>query len=167
MDVLSEKGLRYDKMARHAINAAKDQHPNLRFAQTPITWPAAVDYILFLEGGEMTGVMEIKVRETGINFHELMEDQKPLFLSVDKFNKGVQLADLLGVPFFFWIYLPGNMTLLSYKLYDPETGKFAEFSHQITSTRKSTNDKTTRTKPIIAIRGSQGLPISINIDPLE
>ncbi len=166
MDVLSEKGVRYTAMAEHAVKAAQCEHPDLVLLNTPIIYPATVDYMVS-KNGQLSGVIEIKVRETGINLYQVEVEEKPVFLSVDKFNKGVQLADHLGVPFFLWIYLPSDAILLSYQVYNPVDGKFITFTHQQKATQRSTNDKSTRVTPIIGIRGNQGTRVASNITPFE
>ena len=149
MDVLSEKGQRKMMLTHHALTHVEANHQDLRIIELDTDYPASVDYLVLLKN-RVTGLVEFRVREDGISLRQLKRGDR-MILSVDKYNKTIDLANHIGVPSFYWVYLPKDEVLLSWKLHDPVTGFYAYTEAFTKQTRTSVNDERKRFKPCITL----------------
>ncbi len=161
MDAHSKKGLRKLELTEHALELWKKQNAPWDYYPFSFDYPAAVDYIITGDG--VAALMEFRVRESGITLKEL-ELNKSIILSTDKFNKCIHLSELLGTPVYFWVYLPNDGVLISWELYNAQTGRYVPFTHIHIPTRTSLNDSTKRNKPCIGLKLSDGKIILEGID---
>lgn len=164
MDALSKKGQRKHNLTEHAISYWADLHPFWECHELPFHYPAAVDYII-TGGDSVSALMEFRVRDSGISLSEL-EKGKKIILSVDKFNKCILLSDLLGLPVYFWVYIPHDGVLISWELYNAMDGKYIPFERINLATRTSLNDERKRNKPCIGLSLKHGKILVTGIDEL-
>ena len=137
MDIETKRGQKSLEYEREAIEKVSRSHPEYRFIETPKKMPAAVDGV-FMKGGELNSVVEVKVRNM-TRKQLLMHFHDKWLVTMEKVEKGRTLSALLGIPFVGMLYLLPEKRLLTLMITD-DKGEWAfDFETRETTTQKCIN----------------------------
>ena len=165
MDILTKRGQYEERVTRHVMRVYKERFPYIQIVDTNFEKPAVIDYILSNDEG-LVCLVEFKNRWSGINYTDLTRN-KGIFLDVDKFEPGVQMGRWLCTTFCFFVYLPEDQKLVSFRVYDSETDTVIDHRDDKTKTATSVNNDSKRYKPHVVIPGKQHRLILDDIPPYE
>lgn len=136
MDILTPKGqvtLRHEQRAAEIFEKAFGAH----YVSTPKDQPASVDAMI-LHNEKIRGVVETKCRGMDLSqFQGRFESQ--WLITLDKLERGRELAAGLGVPFFGLLYLIPDDTILFQKLSDQRGEWVGKLSIERTMTQATVN----------------------------
>jgi len=140
MDILTERGQVYQGHSERAVELFEACHgESFGVSLTDYRRPVAVDALLVRRDTKMIcGVVEIKCREMS---HETLKYSfnNEWLITMEKLTQARELAKMLGVPVFGWLYLIHDRKLLVRRL----TGENGDFLHlvrtEVTTTQRSCN----------------------------
>ena len=137
MDIETKRGQKSLEYEREAIEKFSLIHPEYRFIETPKKKPAAVDGV-FMKGGELNSVVEVKVRHLTRNqLREAFDDT--WLITYEKVEAGRALSHLLRVPFIGMLYLLPEKRLLTLAITNAKGEWALEFERRETTTQKCIN----------------------------
>lgn len=144
MDVLSKRGQEFTRIQREVVKEYQVHNPSVVMVETPNNQPAAVDYIVVDPDYNLKGLVEVKVRKSGITTDEF-EFGKYAIFDYEKLLDGCDLARLLRVPFYIWMFLLDSGNLYSWKITDLNGIVQENYKELNVTAKKNINTDATRT----------------------
>lgn len=142
MDILTPKGqesLRYERVALEAYRFA---HPDVHIFETRKDTDAKIDGML-VRDDEIVGIFETKCRNAT---HEQMKKWGTWLITHQKVVDAAVISELMRVPFYGFLYLIPDNTLLVWQVTD-ERGKYLfQFESENTRTQATINGGTANRK---------------------
>jgi hypothetical protein len=125
LDILTPKGQITAKQEQDAINIFEKKYLDWNYIQTPKDTPCAADGFV-CKKNVLQGVIETKCRE--MTFEKLKEYDWEWLLTMQKIIDCVKISESLHVPFYGFLYLVPDKTLLIKKIWDNKKGFVADFN---------------------------------------
>jgi hypothetical protein len=139
LNVLTPRG---QQAVRHEERAAaiwEFHNPTYRYCPTPKDSVSSIDAIIVERDGLLRGVVEAKVRYniTEEGFADAFRNE--WLVTMDKLIKGAEVARLLCVPYYGFLFLHDSDLLLTIRIADSEGHFCVPFRCESTLTKKNVN----------------------------
>jgi hypothetical protein len=136
LDINTPKGQLSLIDEEYAIGLFENNNFGWTYLKTPKDSPCVVDGMLAFQSC-VRAVVETKCRD--MTLEQLQKFNMEWLVTAEKIMKGIRIAEDLYVPFYGFLYLIPDKTLLVKEIWNPKKGLMVEFSVIRTTTQATIN----------------------------